>query len=211
MPTRSCGTLGAVRFRRFWILAVAALAVVVAVGLRQAGGTGSPHESATRNLTSTQIRAKLSRAPPALAALHRQANAFLPGELRGLRARLKALRGHPVVINVWAAWCGPCRDELPVFQRVSLDWGARVGFLGVDLKDSRSSAVRLLREIPVTYPSFEDPRGRIAAEYRLTGTPSTIFYDASGEQTYVHPGPYLRRADLDADIRRHAVRGTRPR
>lgn len=148
----------------------------------------------------------LAGAPPALAALHRQANALLPGERAALRARLHALRGHPVVVNVWAAWCGPCRDELPLLQRASVDWGTRVAFIGVDLRDSRASATRLLREFPLSYPSIEDPDGKIAAAYRLVGTPSTIFYDAAGRTTHVRPGPYLRRGDLDADIRRHALR-----
>ena len=80
---------------------------------------------------------------------------------------MRALRGHPVVVNVWAAWCGPCRVELPVIQRASLDYGKRVAFLGVDLKDNRGAAAKLLRDIPLTYPSYEDPDGKVANGYRL--------------------------------------------
>ena len=177
---------------------------VVAVGIDQASQSGGPRE--TTKLGADEIRAKLAGAPPRLAALHRQANALLPGGSTALLARVQALRGHPVVVNVWAAWCGPCRDELPLFQRAAIDWGKRVAFIGVDLRDSRASAARLLHEIPLSYPSFEDPGGKVAAHYRLIGTPSTIFYDASGRATHVRPGPYVRRGDLDADIRRHALR-----
>jgi cytochrome c biogenesis protein CcmG/thiol:disulfide interchange protein DsbE len=195
-----------VRAGLLWLLALAALVAVVAVGLHEAR-TDRPRESTAGPPGTAEIRSKLADAPPALAALHRQANVLLPGERAGLRARLRALRGHPVVVNVWAAWCGPCRAELPVLQRVSLDWGTRVGFLGVDLRDSRQSAARLLAEFPVSYPSFEDPHGTIAGSYRLVGTPSTIYFDAAGRQTHVHPGPYLTRGELDADIRRYALGG----
>jgi thiol-disulfide isomerase/thioredoxin len=118
---------------------------------------------------------------------------------------VRALRGHPLVINVWAAWCGPCRQELPIVQRASLDWGKRVAFVGVDLQDNRASARRLLANIPLTYPSYEDPDGKVARGYRLIGTPSTIYYDAAGKQTYIHQGQYYRRSDLDADIKRYAA------
>jgi cytochrome c biogenesis protein CcmG, thiol:disulfide interchange protein DsbE len=194
-----------VRRRLPWLIGAAVLAVVVVVGLRQAPEINSPTPKTTSALTASQVRAQLGGAPAPLAALHRQANAILPGARTALDARLRALRGHPVVVNVWAAWCGPCRVELPVLQRASLGWGRRVAFLGVDLRDNREAADRLLRQIPLTYPSYEDPDGAIAAGYRLVGTPSTVFYDASGEQTYVHQGPYYRRAELDAQIRRYAL------
>jgi cytochrome c biogenesis protein CcmG/thiol:disulfide interchange protein DsbE len=189
----------------WWSGGAAALVVVLIVGLSQAPESKGPSSSGTSPLSRSEIEAKLAGAPPALAALHREANAFLPGEGKGLRARLRELRGHPVVVNVWAAWCGPCRDELPVFQRASLDWGTRVGFLGIDLDDNRGDARRVLEKIPLTYPSYEDPNGRIATGYKLVGTPSTIFYDADGKQVAIHQGPYLERADLDADIERYAL------
>lgn len=182
-----------------------ALIAVLIVGLSQAPESKGPSNPGESPLSQAEVETKLAGAPPALAALHRQANAFLPGELRGLRARLRELRGHPVVVNVWAAWCGPCRDELPVFQRASLDWGTRVAFLGVDLNDNRDDARSVLERIPLTYPSFDDAKGRIATSYKLIGTPSTIFYDAAGRQVGLHQGPYLERADLDADIERYAL------
>jgi cytochrome c biogenesis protein CcmG, thiol:disulfide interchange protein DsbE len=186
------------------VAGLAVLAVVVVIGLRQAPETKAPAAPNSSPLSRAQIEAKLGGAPPALAALHRQANELLPGGRDALDARLRGLRGHPVVVNVWAAWCGPCREELPVLQRASLEHGRRVAFLGVDLRDSRESAGRLLRRYPLTYPSVEDPDGRIFTRYGLQGAPSTIFYDARGRRTFIHQGPYLQRADLDADIRRYA-------
>jgi cytochrome c biogenesis protein CcmG/thiol:disulfide interchange protein DsbE len=186
-------------------IAAAVLAAVVAVGLNQSqegSGSGPP---APRRPSASEVRRALAGAPPQLASLHRQANDLLPGQRTGLDARLRALRGHPVVVNVWAAWCGPCREELPILQTAALRHGKRVAFVGVDIRDDRGSAVRLLREIPLTYPSYEDPDGKIFTAYRLVGTPSTVFYDAAGKQTFVHQGAYFQQADLEADIRRYAL------
>jgi thiol-disulfide isomerase/thioredoxin len=156
-------------------------------------------------ITPAELHAKLDGAPPALAAVHRQANELIPGARKALLARVGALRGHPVVVNVWAAWCGPCRVELPVVQQASLRWGKRVGFLGVDIKDNQDSAKQLLRQIPLTYPSYEDPDGKVYNGYKLLGTPATVYYNADGEQTYIHTGPYDSAKDLDADIKRYAL------
>jgi cytochrome c biogenesis protein CcmG, thiol:disulfide interchange protein DsbE len=198
-------TLHEMRRRLPWIIGAMALAAIVFVGLRQAPESGSPSEPKVSRISAAELHAKLDGAPPALAALHAQANDLLPGARKGLNARLRALRGHPVVVNVWAAWCVPCRVELPALQRASLDHGRRVAFLGVDLRDNRAAAAKLLRDIPLTYPSYEDPHGKVATGLRLVGTPSTIYYDASGKQTYIHQGQYLDRAQLDADIKRYAV------
>jgi cytochrome c biogenesis protein CcmG, thiol:disulfide interchange protein DsbE len=187
------------------LLGIAALVAVLVIGLNQAGDTKGPSQPKVSKISASELHAKLDGAPPALAAVHRQANDLIPGARKALQARVDALRGHPVVINVWAAWCGPCRVELPVVQRASLDWGKRVAFLGVDLKDNRGAAQRLLRDIPLTYPSYEDPDGKVYNGYKLLGTPATIYYDAAGKQTYIHTGPYETREDLDADIKRYAL------
>jgi thiol-disulfide isomerase/thioredoxin len=188
-----------------WVLGAIALAAIVVIGISQAPESKAPKGPRVSTISADELHAKLDGAPPPLAAIHRQANDLLPGARKALDARVRALRGHPVVINVWAAWCGPCRVELPYVQQASLDFGKRVAFLGVDLKDNRGSAQKLLRQIPLTYPSYEDPDGKIATGYRLVGTPSTIFYDASGKQTYIHQGQYADRQDLDADIKRYAL------
>jgi thiol-disulfide isomerase/thioredoxin len=187
------------------VLGGIALVAVLALGLSEATKESKPPPAAT-TLSATEISQRLDGAPPPLAALHRQANQILPGARKGLRTRLAALRGHPAVVNIWAAWCGPCRAEMPVMQRVSLDMGKQVAFVGVDLKDNREAAATFLRKIPVTYPSYDDPSGEVYNAARLVGVPSTLFYDASGKQTFVHQGPYFQRADLVDDIRKYALR-----
>jgi cytochrome c biogenesis protein CcmG/thiol:disulfide interchange protein DsbE len=181
-----------------------ALAAVIALGISQALKESSPAPKPT-TLTSQEIAQRLDGAPPPLAALHRQANEILPGARKGLNRRLAALRGHPAVVNIWAAWCGPCRAEMSVMQRVSLDMGKQVAFVGVDIKDNREAAATFLRKIPVTYPSYDDPTGEVYNAEKLVGVPSTLFYDARGKQTFVHQGPYFNRADLVGDIRKYAT------
>jgi cytochrome c biogenesis protein CcmG/thiol:disulfide interchange protein DsbE len=193
------------RRRLPWILAAVAIAVIVVIGLAQAPESSAPSAARPERLTNAQINGRLKGAPAALASLHRQSNQVLDGGRKAFRARLAALRGHPVVVNFWAAWCGPCRVEFPVMQKASLDHGTRVAFVGIDLKDNRAAAKRLLGEIPLAFPSYEDPDGRLFQSYGLQGTPSTIYYDAGGRRTYVHQGPYTDRAQIDEDIQRYAT------
>ena len=186
-------------------LGAIAVVVVVVLGLSRASKETSAPPKAT-TLGAGEIARRLGGAPPELAALHRQANQILPGARKALRARLARLRGHPAVVNIWAAWCGPCRAEMPVMQRVSLDMGKQVAFVGVDLRDNREAAASFLRKIPVTYPSYDDPSGQVYNAEHLVGVPSTLFYDRRGKQTFVHQGPYFERAELVDHIRQYALR-----
>src|SRR3954451_14359640 len=188
-----------------WIAGTVVVGVIVAVGISQAPESKGPSQPKKATITAQELREKLGGAPPALAPWRQQPNGLLPGGRKGLDARLRELRGHPVVVNVWGSWCGPCRVELPILQRASLDWGKQVAFLGVDSSDNRGNARKLLADIPVTYPSYEDPDAKIFNHYGLRGAPSTVYYDAAGKQTYLHQGQYLDRAQLDADIKRYAL------
>ena len=150
----------------------------------------------------------LAGAPAPLAALHRQAGELLPGGVEAYERRIAALRGYPVVVNVWASWCGPCRFEFPTFQELSARYGKRVAFLGVDSQDSDAAATTFLRDNPVPYPSYTDPDEEIAESIGASlGLPDTAFYDRAGELVHLKQGPYSDHADLEADIRRYALGG----
>jgi thiol-disulfide isomerase/thioredoxin len=193
--------------RTFVILAVViAVGAAIGIGLKQASSNdGSGDSQKALKPTAQETATALSGAPAPLAALHAQADALLPGGKKALHARLAALRGHPVVVNVWASWCVPCRTEMPAVQRVALKRGREVAFIGVDIKDNRDAARRFLRDIPLSYPSYEDPDGQIYNAYRLAGAPSTVFYDAAGHQEFLHQGQYASMADLNRDIDRYAL------
>jgi thiol-disulfide isomerase/thioredoxin len=138
----------------------------------------------------------------ALRAIQQQSDLLLGGGLAAFRARLIALRGHPVIANQWAAWCEGCRYEFPFFQRAAGRDGARVAFLGVDARDSTSDAAAFLQSFPVPYPSYNDASGSIARLFKGgVYWPTTAFYSASGALLKTHVGAYGSQAALDADIR----------
>jgi len=155
--------------------------------------------------TPAQARAELAGSPAALAALHKQAAQLVDGGLDAYRARLAALRGHPVVVNAWASWCGPCKYEMPYFARAAVRFGRRVAFVGVNAGDTGGDARAFLRDHYVPYPSYVDPHDQIAQEIGVrAGLPTTVFYGRDGEVAYVHQGQYRDEAALAADVERYA-------
>jgi cytochrome c biogenesis protein CcmG/thiol:disulfide interchange protein DsbE len=149
--------------------------------------------------------AALKGAPPELAAIHEQENELLPGGPEAFDARLRELRGLPIVVNKWASWCGPCRAEFPYFQSQAAEQGKKVAFLGVNSNDGEDSASEFLAEFPVPYPSYLDPDMKIADELEgALAFPATAFYDTRGELVHVRNGPYESSAALAADIERYA-------
>jgi len=149
----------------------------------------------------------LAGAPPPLAALYEQANQLLPGGTDAYEARIAALRGHPVVVNFWASWCGPCRFEFPMFQQLSARYGKRVAFLAVDSEDDEAEARRFLEEDPVPYPSYSDPDKDLGESVGVTGFPDTAFYDRDGDLCFLKQGQYSEQGDLEADLRTYALSG----
>jgi thiol-disulfide isomerase/thioredoxin len=185
------------------LLGSAALVAVLAIGLSQTHPTKKAKPS---SLTPAQIARRLSGSPPPLAALHAQSSRLLPGGKKALEARLASLKGHPVVLNIWASWCGPCRAEFPFFQNLSVKYGRSVGFVGLDAGDNHGDAARFLSQFPVSYPSYQDPSEHISLHYGATsGYPITVFFDARGKQTYEHQGGYSDQRQMDADIARYTV------
>jgi cytochrome c biogenesis protein CcmG/thiol:disulfide interchange protein DsbE len=179
------------------------LAIVASVCVVLLAGCGSHPKSAAPS-KADQEKA-LAGSPPALASVHKEGSQLLGGGTSAFTQRLASLRGHPVVVNVWGAWCGPCRQEFPVFQKVSVDAGKRVAFLGVDVQDNDSSAKRFLKNFPVSYPSYSDPHLKIAQSLEAVGAfPTTLILDSRGKVANKHFGPYTSDAALAADIRRYA-------
>lgn len=188
------------------VLALLALTAVVTIGLLQAGrGTSDQADGSGFDLAAA--KEQLTGAPAPLASLHADSNRLLGGGLEAFETRLRSLRGHPVVVNKWAAWCGPCQIEFPHFQKLATKRGREIAFLGIDAKDNRSEAATFLRDTPVPFPSYEDPDARIAGRYAPgTGWPSTIFIDERGRTAFVHQGQYVSEQDLAADIDRYLRR-----
>ena len=143
-------------------------------------------------------------APPPIAALNDQASELLDGGADAFKARLDKLKGYPVVVNKWASWCAPCRQEFPYFQRQSARLAKNVAFIGVNSNDNDDNANRFLDEYPVPYPSYKDPSLDIAEMLEGIAFPTTAFYDKKGELAYSKQGAYASEADLVEDIERYA-------
>ena len=118
----------------------------------------------------------------------------------GYQALLGDLRGSPVVVNIWAAWCGPCRLEAPGLSAAAKRYRGRVQFLGVDILDGREAARAFIREFDWTYPSLFDPPGEIRDRLGYFGQPVTLFYDAQGELAFDWNGS-IPEDILDEQIR----------
>jgi thiol-disulfide isomerase/thioredoxin len=179
------------------LIALAAL-VVTGCGSSQGGDYGGKHPD---------YATALAGSPAPLAALHSEADKLLPGGTDAYEGRIAKLNGYPVVANVWASWCGPCRFEFPVLQKLSARYGKRVAFVGIDSQDSDAAAAGFLEEAPVPYPSYTDPDKKIAdALGASVGLPDTAFYDRGGKLVYLKQGPYAHDSELEADVQRYALK-----
>ncbi len=179
--------------------------VLLMLTLPLLSGCGS-QEADVQTPTPAQARSQLAGSPAALASLHRQSAQLLDGGPDAFEARLATLRGHPVVVNAWASWCGPCKYEMPWFSRAAVRFGRRVAFVGVNAGDlDRDKARAFLDEHYVPFPSYVDPHDEIASDIGVrAGLPTTVFYGRDGEVAYVHQGRYRDEDALVADVRRYA-------
>ena len=140
-----------------WLIGVAVvtgLAVLaISLGMRTRVNGGAVRESNRISLhREDRVSLHRERSPQPGTANEAPASPLITNG--DLGARLHSLRGRPVVLNAWASWCPPCREELPLFANASARFGRRITFLGADVEDSAANARRLLAEIPLGYPSY---------------------------------------------------------
>ncbi len=184
--------------------ALLALPVLAACG--SAGGSASDPGNAADAPDYSQA---IAAAPPELKQLYEKGDSLLAGGSDTYAAQVADLRGYPIVVNNWASWCGPCREEFPYLQAQAVEHLDEVAFLGVDSEDSNAAATTFLEDHPIPYPSVSDPDGDFAewVDTALVGLPNTLFYDREGDLVYVKQGPYTGEAALAADIEKYSSRG----
>jgi cytochrome c biogenesis protein CcmG/thiol:disulfide interchange protein DsbE len=108
----------------------------------------------------------------------------------GSRLSLAELRGKPVVVNFWASWCIPCRQEARLLEQGWQAYRSRGAvFVGVNIQDRLPAALAFIREFGKTYPIGPDPDGRISIDYGVYGVPETFFVDKQGRVSYKQVGP----------------------
>jgi len=107
----------------------------------------------------------------------------------GENIRLSELRGEVVMINFWASWCGPCRQEMPLLDQLYTEYQP-MGFtiLGVNVEEDPTQAKALLEEIPVSFPVLFDTRSQVSKLYDVVAMPSTVLLDRDGNVRYLHHG-----------------------
>jgi thiol-disulfide isomerase/thioredoxin len=186
-----------------WLGALGLTAAVV-VGIVQAGSSDRAPKQTSGPLSLAEVSKPLPGAPPELAALRKRVSELDGGGAKAFDAQLRALRGHPVVVNMWASWCEPCRFELPFLQREAQARGTKVAFLGINVNDAEDAAKQRAAEFPMPYPSFEDPRSNLFARFKARGLPTTAFYDSNGKLVIVHQGVFPTQAKLAEAIDRYA-------
>ena len=115
---------------------------------------------------------------------------FSLDDVSGQRIQLSDLRGHPVVINFWATWCPPCRQELPALQSAYQRFRDQgVILLGVDLKENVETIQNFTAQFGLTYPLLLDRDGAVSERYQVRGIPTTVIVDADGVVSARHVGP----------------------
>ena len=108
---------------------------------------------------------------------------------KGDNLKLSELRGKVILINFWASWCGPCRQEMPILDELykhyrSLDFT----ILGVNVEQDSDNAKSLLKDVSVSFPVLFDNENKVSKLYDVKGMPSTVLVDRDGNIRYVHMG-----------------------
>ena len=125
----------------------------------------------------------------AVGAPPRAASDFTITGADGKPLKMSAFQGEVVLLNFWASWCGPCRQEMPILDRIHQRYKP-LGFtvVGVNVDEERGPAAHMLQETPVSFPIGFDPRGIVSTVYGVDSMPSTVIIDRRGMVRYTHRG-----------------------
>ena len=131
----------------------------------------------------------LLMAPIHAASVQGKAPDFTLKSNSGKNIKLSELRGQVVLLNFWASWCGPCRQEMPLLEKLQRRYSS-LGFtvLGVNVEEDPRKAKTLLKDISVSFPILFDTRNKVSKQYKVSAMPSTVMIDRDGNMRYLHKG-----------------------
>ena len=114
---------------------------------------------------------------------------FVLKNSNGKNIRLRELHGQVVMINFWATWCGPCREEMPKLEQLYRQY-REVGFtlIGINIDDNTDSAIGFSKKLNVTFPILFDKDKQVSKLYKVDAMPSSILIDRDGKLRYLHRG-----------------------
>jgi thiol-disulfide isomerase/thioredoxin len=114
---------------------------------------------------------------------------FTLKSLAGKNLKLSEMTGNVVLINFWASWCGPCREEMPLLNALHKKYQP-LGFtvLGVNVEEQVDGARGFLKNVPVDFPILLDSENKVSKQYKVIAMPTTVVVDRDGNMRYLHEG-----------------------
>jgi cytochrome c biogenesis protein CcmG, thiol:disulfide interchange protein DsbE len=173
-----------------------------------AAGQSQPVGTPSTDLTAQKEAAGIADCPTSDPSVPAVSNGLpditLPCLGGGRSVRLAGLRGQPMIINVWAQWCLPCRQEAPYLSAIAADRPAGVRILGIDFVDPRPDlAIEFARLSGWTYPQLQDLDKSLSESLQVSAPPQTILVAADGKVVYRRAGPLDSAAELRGLAKQH--------
>ena len=114
---------------------------------------------------------------------------------------LSDLQGKPVLINFWASWCSPCRQEMPYIQQIYNEWQEKgLVLLAINIGESASQAAEFMRSQGLSFPVLLDPEGEIAGQYGVRAIPTSFFIDKDGIIQDMKVGAFHSKAEIESGL-----------
>jgi len=131
----------------------------------------------------------MAMSPAQSAAVSGVAPNFTLKSLNGKNLKLSEMTGNVVLINFWASWCGPCREEMPLLNALHKKYEP-LGFtvLGVNVEEDVKKARGFLKNFPVDFPVLLDNTNRVSKQYNVIAMPTTVVVDRDGKMRFLHQG-----------------------
>ena len=175
----------------------AAAALVAVLALVSACGDDKPRAAAKDDLAPLRQAAALAPCPTGIGHVPHLTLPCLGG---GPDVVLDSgPSGVPTLVNVYASWCGPCADEMPVLAAFAAKAAGKVALLGVDTEDEPRLALLFARDVKQHWPAVQDDQGAFLRHYS-SGPPITLFVDRAGKVVFVHRGPFRSLADVTSAV-----------